>query len=262
MPGSIVPGFRTALLALLRESEFPYFEMVPFESDTGPVNPEARMFLEELKQRILIEARESEGAPRNMDTEAADVFAGVLAALAGLSLTSPMWHPPLDHEIAGLFAGVLAVELDHWHGEGKPKRRRSGIQRFLANESTSHIGHKEASRHRIHIRRFMHLEGRDGEESFTDFYRACTYAQARLIDYAADSLFLIRLLRFVIQREAEQGALFPFVRGLAEDVIVRKRVSHEEAPGRMANALQAAEYFSEFEEVLGRILSDWEGGNG
>jgi hypothetical protein len=93
--------------------------------------------------------------------------------------------------------------------------------------------------------------------SFFEFYTACTSAQARLIDFAADAHFLIQLMQFMAHEELERKALFPFVRGIAEDVIINKIVRHEEAPSKMEEALRSAEYYREFDKVLSRVLANW-----
>ena len=108
------------------------------------------------------------------------------------------------------------------------------------------------------LRFFRHHMMEEGDTNIARFYKACTSAQARLIDFAADSRFLIQLLRFIVEGEMTKGDLFPFVRGIAEDVIINKTLRHEDAPARMAKGLQTAEYFREFDQVLMRVLKDWE----
>ena len=92
---------------------------------------------------------------------------------------------------------------------------------------------------------------------FADFYKASTLAQARLIDFPADSLFLIHIFSFMVESELAENDLIPFVRGIAEDVIIKKTIPHEDAPKKMAKAIRTAEYFSEFEKVLIDILDVW-----
>ena len=97
----------------------------------------------------------------------------------------------------------------------------------------------------------------DRESGFAAFYRSVTSAQARLIDFAADSRFILQLLQFIVKGEMKEGMLFPFVRGIAEDVIVKKTLSHENAPKRMGKALMATECYMEFDRVLKKVLADW-----
>ncbi len=258
LPGSIIPSFRSALSNLLRESDFPYFEMVPFELDTGPVNPDAQEFVRDLREHVVMAMRESERSASDLDEGTVHTLSGVMASLAGLSLTSPLWHSPLREELVGLFAGVLSIELLHWNKRSAGKSARHGVQRFLAQES---VEHSEIEKELMMSRRFRffrhHMMRAEGESAFSDFYSVCTSSQARLLDFAADAQFLLRLMQFMVREEMERRGLFPFVRGLAEAVIDEKTVRHEEAPARMAKALQSAEYFGEFDKVLRRILRNW-----
>ena len=160
-------------------------------------------------------------------------------------------------EIMDLFAGVLAVELTHWTSRGKGGPSRSSVERFLAQESVKGTELKEDDIALRHSRFFRHHRAHAEEGGFADFYKACTSAQARLIDFAADAQFLIRLMQFIVKGETESRELFPFVRGIAEAVIVEKTLAHEDVPKQMAKALMAAEYFAEFDGVLTNTLSDW-----
>ncbi len=263
LPGSIVSDFRSALARLLRESEFPYFEMAPFEFDTGPVNPEAREFVEELKKRMLMVLRHSEKPrPGWIEKRVVDMMASALSMLASLSLMSPLWHSPLEEEITRLFAGVLAIGLKHWERRVKEGRPNVSIQRFLAQES---VTPGDLHEDREVFRFFLILRsrmGKEGEAAIVDFYSACTAAQARLIDLGADSAFLLQLLRFILEQEMKKEDLFPFVKGIAEDVIVRKTAIHDKALEQMAKKMQAAEYFGEFDQVLTGILKTWGVTNG
>ncbi|GEM_PF-1463168 len=262
LPGSILPGFRSALSGFLRESDLPHFDMVPTNYEGAPLNPQEHSFVMYLKQHIHKEMRQFRGPVVQPDYErTVDLLADVLAGLVGLSMTSPIWHSPFEKEIAGLFAGVLAIEFDHWNKKGNERRSRSGLQGFLAQESFREGQIKAENMEFMHSQFFRQHMMREGESGFADFYRSCSSAQARLLDFAADSYFLLQLLQFIVRGEMEEGMLFPFVRGIAEDVIVKKTLSHEEAPKRMAKAVQAAEYFREFDNVLEKVLVDWGVGN-
>jgi hypothetical protein len=256
LPGSILPDFRRSTLRLFRESDFPHMEMLPYEFGKAPDDPDVHHFIQMLKERILCEARHSErGRTVDTDEHMIDILAGVLSVLAGLSLTSPLWHSPFEKEMSGFFAGIVAIEIKHWVSKEKP--RKISLQRFLAQESITEMEvHKMCERSEsFHFLR--HAVMRHDGAGFAEFYNSCTSAQARLIDFHADSQFLLQLLRFMVKREMEHGSLFPFVRNISEDVIVKKVVSHEEAPAKMAKALQTAQYFGEFDKVLSDVLKMW-----
>ena len=258
LPGSIITDFRRMLLRFLSESDFPYFEMRPFEIDLYPADLETRESMVEFKKRIRTEMHDSnEWHIDAKDTQTADVFLNVLSELISLSLTSPLWHKQMRKELSGLFAGVISIELKQWAKRGEGKSKRFGIQRFLAQEFISQ-GELREDRETFESLRFFRRHMMDeGEVSFADFYRACTTAQARLIDFAADTRFLLQIIRFIVDGEMKRDDLFPFVKGIAEDVIVKKTLSHEDAPGKMAEALRSAEYFREFDGILNKILKAW-----
>jgi hypothetical protein len=147
------------------------------------------------------------------------------------------------------------IEIKHW--VNKEQAGKSSLQRFLAQESITqselHKMWEKSDSFRFLRRAVM----RHNDTSFADFYRACTLAQARLIDFQADSRFLLQLFRFIVKGEMERGNLFPFVRSISEDVIIKKVLTHEDAPTRMAKALQTAQYFGEFDKVLSDVLKTW-----
>ena len=258
LPGSIVPGFRSALMGLLRESDFPLFEVTRHEVDPDLANSEMHDFVQKLKKHIMFAARESKMGHLIMaDERTVDLLAGVLARLASLSLASSIWHTPFEMEIAELFAGVLAIELTHWKKRGQDHHGRYGIERFLAQES---VNSSELEEEMMAVRKLAFLRHgiiRESDGGFSDFYKACTSAQARLLDCTADARFLVSLMVYIVKAEAEKRDIFPFVRGIADAVIVEKTLSHEEAPKQMAKALMAAEYYREFDGVLAKVLSDW-----
>lgn len=257
LPGSIIPNFRSWLLRLLRESDLPYFEFMPFEFEPNRINSEAHEFIADLKKHIKMELRHSElkefGAN---DSDSTEILLNILSGLVGLSLSTQQWHSPLIKELSGLLAGILVIELKHWARRGEGKSRKFGIQHFLAQESISQVEiRKDIELFRP--LRFFQRHMMEEEIGIIDFYNACTSSQARLIDYEADSLFLLQLLRFIVKGEMEKGDLFPFVRGIAEDVIINKTLPHSNAPEKMAKALKTAEYFREFDGVLNDILMVW-----
>lgn len=256
LPGSIVPDFRSWILRLFREGDFPYMEMLPFEFGKMPDDADTHEFVEMLRHRILMEVQHSELASlTDADYHMIDILTGVLSMLAGLSFASPLWHSPFEKEMCGFLAGIVAIETKHWMS--KEQTGKSSIQRFLAQESITQSELHKMWEGSDSFRFLRHTVMRHYDTSFADFYRACTSAQARLIDFQADSRFLLQLFRFIVKGEMERGNLFPFVRAISEDVIVKKVLTHEDAPARMAKALQTAQYFGEFDKVLSDVLKTW-----
>ena len=259
LPGSIITTFKRAFTTLLNESKISYFDldMTPFELETGPVNPDARKFVNDLKMHIIKEMREFEPHFPDSNETITAALAGVLSTLVGLSLTSPMWHQPIGGELVSLFAGVLSLELRHWEQKCNKENKRYTIEQFLAAESAESIGIKEKLIISEGSRFFRWRMPGNSESSFANFYAACTSAQARLIDLYADSQFLVDLMRFMAEEEMKKGRLFPFIRGLAEEVIERKTTTHTKASIKMVKSLQAVEYFRDFDQVLVKITNDW-----
>lgn len=261
LPGSILPAFRSALSQLLRDIDMPFLEMMPFEFDTESLGPEESHSMERIKKRILTESRHIlfPEMTKN-DEKLPDMLASVLSCLVGLTLPPPLWYSPLEMELPDVLAGVLVLELKQWTERRERNRPNSSLQAFLAQAYLSEAAMRQARDKLEHFRFFRHSMWREGG-GFTEFYRACTYAQARLIDFVADTRFLLELIAAVVGEETEKGALFPFVRGIAEEVIVNKSLSHEDAPSRMSRALRTTQYFMEFDSVLDRVLVRWGVGN-
>ena len=227
--------------------------MMPLEFEIGPDEHEILESVERIKKHILMEFRHTSMQDNNKEDQISNSLASVLALLVGLSITPHLWHSPLEKEIPSLFAAVLAFELKHWSKIGE----KSSIQGFLAKESVRQSEIRKDMKEMGGRFKFFSRHMWKEQGGFTEFYSACTQAQARLIDFIADARFLLQLLRFVVEGEIEKGALFPFVRGIAEDVISKKTVSHEEAPGKMSKAMRTTLYFREFDEVLIRVLAGW-----
>lgn len=256
LPGSIVPDFRSVLSRFLREIEFPYFELGPIEADYDQNNFHSHDFVHFFRQHIQMELHRFNVSEFETNDRVAEIFMNSLLGLIGLSLIASFKHlPPFRGEMEGLFAVVIVIELRHWKKSSGGKANKLSIQNFLAQESVTEeeikktIGEHEDS--------FFRHKMREEFFSFSDFYKACSTAQARLIDFVPDSIFLVQLLHFIVKEESKNNQLFPFVKGITEEVIINKTISHEEALRKMAKALQAVEYFREFDDVLGLIFKRW-----
>ncbi len=254
LPGCILPNFKSSLSKLMIELDFVPFDLGPFDFESEPASKESHKFVMGFKRHILVEMQNLPIEQNIIEDSTVNVLASLLSVLAGLTLPSLSFKAPFHKEMTRLFAAVLAIELSHW-----PKRAagyKPRFQRFLSHESANVVDFKSETE--IIANLFLRSSTmREWLPNFTNFYQACTYTQARLIDFLADSRFLIQLLSFIVRSERQRGALFPYVRGIAEDIIVNKTLSHEEAPKRIEKALQSAEYFREFDTVLKNVLADW-----
>lgn len=248
LPGNILQDFRNAMRELLLDSDFPHFEFVPWEDDTGPINPEATEFMERLPHIIKRHIVESP-----VPLKLVEQFVPSLAAVVGLSLGSPMWHSPLIKEFGGLFAVIATAEATHWAYREDHARSEISMQRFLASDS---LTKKDVEEFRFKF----HLHPRWNEEGCVSrLYSACASAQARLLDLRQDTEFLVYLMRRLVKEEMRDAPVLPYVRGVAENVIVKKAVSHEAGHRQIAKGFSSAQYMDEFSAVLERILKRWEG---
>lgn len=184
--------------------------------------------------------------------EHVDQFLPSLMGVLGLSLTSPWWHSPFAHEFTELFAAVPLIQAQHFAQRGQASSRKGGIQRFLANDT---VTGKEARKYPLHLPMRSHW---DEHNLFPRLYSACSMAQSRLIDLRQDADFLLTLIREVVHEEIKEAPILPYIRGIAEKVIVRKTVPHDQGVQQVSKGFASAEYMDEFAVVLGKILKQWE----
>jgi hypothetical protein len=254
-PDSIVPQFRGALSRFLRESELQYLYVDTNERDNELTKIGAETFANDLSNLVRKRLRKKTALEFVANNIPVEILTNTLSELAILSIPSLIRDSSLRKEIEELFATLVTLEIEHWSKINEQKHRITSIQTFLTQDFVSPAD-LNIEMFESKLRLPNYLTSND-ISSFPDFYKACAYAQARLIDFVSDSRFLILLLQSVIKREMENPELFPFVKGIAEDVIVRKTISHQEAPNSISKALSTAEYFREFDEVIKGILRDW-----
>ena len=72
------------------------------------------------------------------------------------------------------------------------------------------------------------------------------------------SQFLIALIQRVVMEDIREAPILPYIRGIAEKVIVRKTLSHESGQKEMSKGFSTLQYMEEFSEVLEKILVRWE----
>lgn len=248
LPGNILQDFRSAMRDILLDTGFPYFEFAPWEDDTGPINPEAMEMMNRLPH-IIKRHIEEVPVPRQL----VEQFIPSLAAVIGLSLSSPMWHSPFIEEFGDLFGLVAAAEALHWSRRQERARSELSLQRFLASES---VTRKDVDKFHFEFR--LHRRWRE-DGSISHLYRACASAQARLLDLRQDTEFLVDLMRRLVREEVREAPVLPYIRGVAEKVIVKKTASHETGHREIAKGFSSAQYMDEFSAVLENILKRWEG---
>ena len=164
-----------------------------------------------------------------------------------------MWHSPFIEEFGELFGLIATAEALHWSHRQKGVRSELSLQRFLAGES---VTKKDVDKSHFEFR--LHPRWRE-VGSISHLYRTCASAQARLLDLRQDTEFLVYLMRRLVHEESREAAVLPYIRDVAENVIVKKITSHETGHREIAKGFSSAQYMDEFSAVLERILNRWEG---
>ena len=249
LPGNILRDFNVAMQDVLLEMGGPFIEFAPWELGDETLGGEAWMFVGELCHRMEHRMKECD---LPVSFESTGQFLPSLKVLMALSMGRRRWHPEVSHEIPDLFAGIASIEALHWERYRKRSKERMPIQRFLAAED---LTEKEWSEFPDVLRGHPQWFERG---VLPRLYRACASAQARLIDVRRDAQFLIELVERLIMEDTRDSPVLPYIRGIADEVIVRKTLSHESGLRTVAKGFSSAQYMEEFSEVLERILARWE----
>lgn len=245
LPGNILRDFTVALQDVFLEMEHPLVEFAPWELGEDQIGEETWMFIEELRHQM---ERHMKGIP----IERSEQFVPSLIVVMALSMGRRWWHPKREPEFPKVIASVAAIEAMRWERRRGRSKERLGIQRFLASESLRDVGHEEFFRElEIHPR---WLES----GLLSRLYRACAAAQARVLDVRRDAEFLIALIQRLVEEDIRESPVLPYIRGVAEKVIVRKTISHESGRREIAKGFSSAQYMEEFSEVLEKVIRRWE----
>jgi len=249
LPGNILRDVRIEVQEVLLESGIPFGEFAPWEPGEERFDEAAWMFIKDFRHLVR---RHVEEGHMHAPIEAAEQFIQSLTVVLALSMDFRWWDPQLGPELPKLFADIAAMEALHWVRSRKRSKRSMSIQRFLAAEK---VTEKEWGEWRHHLRIHSRLFERAG---LSRLYRACASAQARLIDVRRDAEFLIALIQRLVVEDIREAPVLPYIRGVAEKVIVKKTVSHESGRKTIAKGFSSAQYMEEFSEVLEKILARWE----
>lgn len=148
------------------------------------------------------------------------------------------------------------------------RKKNNGFQYFLANENVTfsevrkylHLiegfPHKYMKNEFRHEKLFYIFEK---SNILPNFYNSFCHTQARLIDIHDDFSFLIQVLRSVtIDDKNERNAVFPNIRDILNEVVVKKTTPSSYAVKKLHNEFQSAKYMSDFSEVLNNnVISKW-----
>ena len=247
-PCNIFQDFRIALHSAFLGTGFPSAELELWEVGKERINPEARHFDGQLRACVRKLTRKGTKLPLKVVQQ----FLPSLSIAVVLSVNQRWWSSPLEKELPVLFAHIAGTQALHWGQRSARQRKRQSIQGFLASETTTEKEWRKLS-HELHIHSRWLEDG-----GFPHLYRACASAQARLIDVRRDAEFLIAMIQRLVMEDIREGPILPYIRGVAEKVIVRKTLSHESGHQTISHGFSSAQYMEEFCEVLEKILMRWE----
>lgn len=248
LPDSILRDFRTVLQSFLPEAGAPFIEFAPWEFDEVRIDPEVWKFIERFRHNTR---RYMMNKNLQIPMESIEQFLPSLTVIMIFSLNIRLWQSPLSEVIPELFESIAFIEALHWKRRRERSKERLNIQRFLATESWQKMDSKELPVMKIHPRLFEH-------ELLPCIYSACASAQARLIDVQRDTEFLITLIQRLVMEEIHHESVLPYIKGVAEEVIVKKTKSHESGKNEITKGFSSVKYMEEFSEVLEKILIKWE----
>ncbi len=268
--GSVFRDYGKAILDALSETDFPFVRDQPedfFYQDrlgAGAWHVIERFRGEEKRYISAIKG----GATREI-TEQLLPSMVIVTAFSG----SYRWLSSSSVEdVFKLFWLIIASESFHWSQLKDRSRKRLSIPGFLASES-------QKGRMSLELNEFVQIDPRlpkveipvlFPERKILDLlyerglldrlYRKCASAQARIIDARQDAEFLIALLRRLVTGNIQEGPILRHIREIADNVIVRKTLSHAAGLETISEGVSSAKYMEEFSSILGRILEKWEEG--
>ena len=150
----------------------------------------------------------------------------------------------------------------------KNNKKGNSFHFFLANEN---ILSSEIRKYRSTFNEKAHIyfESKFPQEDIfylfeeldmlSNLYNSFCHAQARLIDMHQDFKFLISVIRDVtIDERSERGIIFPNIRGILDEVIIKKTIPASQAYEKLHMEFQGAQYMSDFQEILKKnVISKW-----
>jgi len=247
LPRSILRNLRIAMHNSLLETEFPQYEIAPWEFDRdefGLMNMELIVMVGHHLKRMT-----GEKTKDYLDVRDMGEFLPSLMTVLMLSVSYRLSH--WMEGISELFANLAVIEIEHWKRRRSGRKRGPSIQSFLANESMTE---QEAKKLSDNLGKYL---GPVDLVTLQRLYSACTSAQARLIDVRQDAEFMVFLIERLLKQNIKKGPVLPYIEGVTEEVIVHKNISHKDGRSRIAKGFSSAQYMKEFESVLKKILSRW-----
>lgn len=244
LPGSILPRLQNSFRYGFMDWHLPYHG-AEFEDFDKFGNAEIFKLLGNLRERVKRISRE-----RALPEKIIEQFYQSLAAVVGLALNRALL-PPYGEELVELLGAIVVIEASHWYGKRKPSEVIS-VPRFLANDTLEQEELRE-------FKMKLHLHPHWIEEvNIAAVYKACACAQSRFLDLRRDAQFLIDIMRQMVEQELHETPVMPYVRGIAEKVIIGKTITHEAGRKQIMQGFAKAQYMEDFSAVLERTLKQWQ----
>ena len=243
-PKSILPSFRTAFLNFMANVDHPIFRDMLWEEFEDEWIIEKKEFyrIEKIMHRLEIPFEELNEYPAIKNI--------IFYLIASLPL--PFGRKmPLEMEFLEFFRAMIKIERKlirngrNKKGYDLPRILSSGIKRKMSIKEMLHDFE--------FIDRFIHRS----EDEFFDFFQAFTSAQARLMKLPGDSRFLILLIQTMIKFEQNQPNTLPYIKKIAEDVILHKTLPYNAVREKSSSALSKAQFFADFDKAIRNIISRW-----
>jgi len=148
-----------------------------------------------------------------------------------------------SYGIRNIFYHFVSSQIRHWK---RIKDKRTRLTKFLAAEKS------------LDESDFLELDPalKSDKNMISHFYCEVSKAQARIIDLQKDFEFLITVLYRVINQK-EREFYIPNIRGLLNNVIISKKISHEEGEKLIFEELNRMDHLDQFEEILKKQITQW-----
>lgn len=158
-----------------------------------------------------------------------------------------------DEQMIKFFTNIIDIELTFIKLEIY-EHKNIDIPRLLSSDIRSKISKNESWQKAKFSNKLIHYE----DDEFFDFFYAFTAAQARLLKLPEDSRFLIWLIRTMVDFENKKPDTFPYIKKIADDVILHKTLSYDAVIEKSSNALSESQYFVDFDKAIRYIVNSWE----
>jgi hypothetical protein len=242
-PKSIVPNLQTAFYNFMENVDPPFFK---------------EMYWEEFDNERIIEKHGVYRLDRIMHTlelpfdkmaEHPEIMNTIFYLIASLPLPVDR-KMPLEEEFMVFVRTIIEIESSLLR---ENENRYNDLARILSSDICNKINLKEFLNKFEFPKRIRY----HSKDEFLDFFISFASAQARLMRLPEDTSFLIWLIQTMAEFENKKPNALPYVRKIAEDVILNKTLSYDSVREKSSKALSEAQYFVDFEKAIRNITDRW-----